>query len=263
MRFSTIQSGFLTSTLFFAASLPAVVASGTYKGCYSDVTPLGDEETFTYQSTGHCEQRCSEKNKAVYALYQGSTCYCGDEIPASDNKVSDDKCSTSCDGYSKDKCGGDSSYGVYLSGDSDNVQTYGSSSTTTGSSQTTSTVETSGGNTVVVTAASQNDSTDEEKDSGPNTAAIAAGVVVGVVGFCALVGAGFFLWRFRKRKSIEEEYRRNAAIDQYGKPKSASTMSDSRFDGDFLAQRRQSNGSIDDDQDFSRRILQVTNPDRS
>ena len=153
--------------------------------------------------------------------------------------------------------GGDSSYGVYLSGDSDNVQTYGSSSTTTGSSQTTSTVETSGGNTVVVTAASQNDSTDEEKDSGPNTAAIAAGVVVGVVGFCALVGAGFFLWRFRKRKSIEEEYRRNAAIDQYGKPKSASTMSDSRFDGDFLAQRRQSNGSIDDDQDFSRRILQV------
>jgi cell wall integrity and stress response component len=34
-------------------------------------------------------------------------------------------------------------------------------------------------------------------------------------------------------------------------------MSDSRFDGDFMAQRRQSNGSIDDDQDFSRRILQV------
>lgn len=104
MRLSTIQSGFLTSTLFFAASLPAVIASGTYKGCYSDVTPLGDEETFTYQSTGHCENRCSGKSKAVYALYQGSTCYCGDEIPASDNKVSDDKCSTSCNGYSKDKC---------------------------------------------------------------------------------------------------------------------------------------------------------------
>jgi cell wall integrity and stress response component len=28
-----------------------------------------------------------------------------------------------------------------------------------------------------------------------------------------------------------------------------------------MAERRQSNGSIDDDHDFSRRILQVTNPD--
>lgn len=161
--------------------------------------------------------------------------------------------------------GGDSSYGVYLTGEGDNVQTYGSSSTstTTGDgSKTTDTVETSGGHTVVVTAASETGGTDEKKDSKSNTAAIAAGVVVGVVGFCALVGAGFFLWRFRKRKSIEEEYRRNAAIDQYGKPKSASTMSDSRFDGDFLAQRRQSNGSIDDDQDFSRRILQVRRSDR-
>ena len=152
--------------------------------------------------------------------------------------------------------GGNNAYAVYTT--SDDVKTDGSSSTTDGSSSTTGTVETSGGHTVVVTAASETDGTsDSKKDSGPNTAAIAAGVVVGVVGFCALVGAGFFLWRFRKRKSIEEEYRRNAAIDQYGKPKSASTMSDSRFDGDFLAQRRQSNGSIDDDQDFSRRILQV------
>lgn len=147
---------------------------------------------------------------------------------------------------------------MYLTGQGDNVQTYGSSSTSTSdSSKTTGATETSDGTVTTVTAASETDGSDQKKDSGPNTAAIAAGVVVGVVGFCAVVGAGFFLWRFRKRKSIEEEYRRNAAIDQYGKPKSASTMSDSRFDGDFLAQRRQSNGSIDDDQDFSRRILQV------
>lgn len=135
------------------------------------------------------------------------------------------------------------------------MQTYGSSTSTSDGSSTTGATETSDGSVTTVTAANETNGAD--KDSGPNTAAIAAGVVVGVVGFCALVGAGFFLWRFRKRKSIEEEYRRNAAIDQYGKPKSASTMSDSRFDGDFLAQRRQSNGSIDDDQDFSRRILQV------
>lgn len=152
--------------------------------------------------------------------------------------------------------GGNNAYAVYTT--SDDVKTDGSSSTTDGSSSTTGTVETSGGHTVVVTAASETDGTsDSKKDSGPNTAAIAAGVVVGVVGFCALVGAGFFLWRFRKRKSIEDEYRRNADINNFAKPKSAGSMSNSRFDGDFMAQRRQSNGSIDDDQDFSRRILQV------
>lgn len=126
-------------------------------------------------------------------------------------------------------------------------------------------MSTKAGHTVFVTSASQTGadsaaevSKEDKKDSGPNTAAIAAGVVVGVVGFCALVGAIFFLWRFRNRKAAENQYRRSVGVDNYGgKPMSQSSMSDSRFDGDFMAQRRQSNGSIDDDQDFSRRILQV------
>lgn len=127
-------------------------------------------------------------------------------------------------------------------------------------------MSTTSGHTVFVTSASQTGADaagaevnkEDKKDSGPNTAAIAAGVVVGVVGFCALVGAVFFLWRFRNRKAAENQYRRSVGADNYGgKPMSQSSMSDSRFDGDFMAQRRQSNGSIDDDQDFSRRILQV------
>lgn len=266
MRFSTIRSAFLTSTLFFAASVPVMAAGSSSKGCYSDATPLKDQGPYTFQSSGYCKTQCTKKNKAVYALYQGSNCLCGDEIPASSKKVSDDECNVSCNGYPSDKCGGDNAYAVYLTGESDDVKTYGSSSSTDSSSSTSTdgTVETSGGHTVTATAASETGSTDEtSKDSGPNTAAIAAGVVVGVVGFCALVGAGFFLWRFRKRKGMQNEYSRNARIDNFGKPKSTSSMSDSRFDGDFLAQRRQSNGSIDDDQDFSRRILKVTNPDRS
>lgn len=104
MRFSTIQSAFLTSTLFFVAGLPAVVASGSYKGCYSDVTPLEDQGPYTFQSQGYCQNECSGKNKSVYALYQGKYCYCGDEIPASKSKVSDDNCQTGCQGYQLDKC---------------------------------------------------------------------------------------------------------------------------------------------------------------
>ena len=92
--------------------------------------------------------------------------------------------------------------------------------------------------------------------SGPNTASIAAGVVVGAVGLCAILGAAFFVYRYKKRKAVEEEYRRNALMN-FQKTAPSSRSGDSRFDGDFLAQRRQSNGSIDDDQDFSRRILKV------
>ena len=104
MKFSTLQSAFLTSTLFFTASLPTVAAEGVYKGCYSDSTPLSDEGPYTWQSSGYCQKKCSGKNKSVYALFGGSDCLCGDEIPSSSKKVSDDKCDVSCNGYPKDKC---------------------------------------------------------------------------------------------------------------------------------------------------------------
>jgi cell wall integrity and stress response component len=120
-------------------------------------------------------------------------------------------------------------------------------------------VVTEAGQTIVVTAASETNATTHSKSSS-NTAGIAVGVVVGVVGFASLVGGAIFFYRYKRRKSIEEEYRRNAEINNFvtkDKPMSSSSMSDSRFDGDFMAQRRQSNGSIADDQDFSRRILKV------
>lgn len=122
-------------------------------------------------------------------------------------------------------------------------------------------VVTQGEQTIVVTAppnaAGATNGANQEKSKGPNTAAIAAGVVVGVVGFCSLVGAGFFLWRFRKRQNVQPQYSNNVANEHFAKPMSQDSTSDSRFDGGFMAQRRQSNGSIADDQDFSRRILQV------
>lgn len=90
-----------------------------------------------------------------------------------------------------------------------------------------------------------------------NTAGVAAGVVVGVVALCAIVGAAFFFLRRKKAKQLEEEYRRNAEINAFAQKKPTTPNSDGRWDGDYMAQRRQSNGSIDDDQDFSRRILTV------
>lgn len=69
--------------------------------------------------------------------------------------------------------------------------------------------------------------------------------------------------RARKRREIEEEHRRNAAVSSFiggGKPPQSSggsSFTDTRLDPAVMAQRRQSDGSIADNQDYSRRILKV------
>jgi cell wall integrity and stress response component len=92
-------------------------------------------------------------------------------------------------------------------------------------------------------------------------AGIAAGVVVGVVVIAALIGGGFFYLRRKRNREIEEEYRRNAAVNAFiGKPPGSSgggSMTDSRMDP-VMAHRRMSDGSIADNQDYSRRILRVS-----
>jgi cell wall integrity and stress response component len=96
---------------------------------------------------------------------------------------------------------------------------------------------------------------------GPNKAAIAAGVVVGFVAIAAAVGGLFIFLRHRRNRQVEEEYRRNAAVSSFisgGKPPTSSggASFDTRLDPS-VAQRRMSDGSIADNQDYSRRILKV------
>jgi cell wall integrity and stress response component len=100
-----------------------------------------------------------------------------------------------------------------------------------------------------------------KEETKPNTAGIAAGVVVGIVGLAAICAGVWFFLRRRRQKQAEDDYRRNAAnIDNFvsgGKTHtSASSMNDSRIDPSFM-DRRQSNGSIADNEDYSRRILKV------
>lgn len=134
-------------------------------------------------------------------------------------------------------------------------------STNTGPAQ----VVTIGGQTQTVTASGQDPSgtssgSKSSGSGGASKAGIAAGVVVGVLGICALAGGIFLYVRMRRRRAVEEEYRRNAEINKFvtgGKPGSASSMSDSRLEPSVMAQRRMSSGSIADNQDYSRRILKV------
>ncbi|KAJ5570515.1 uncharacterized protein N7459_009945 [Penicillium hispanicum] len=244
----------------------------TLVGCYNSADGLTNQTSYTFQSSGWCFQRCKGTNAATFALTGGSDCLCGSELPPSSAKVSSDKCDRKCDGWPDDKCGGVGFYSVYTTGLDPDVSTVSASTTkepdTTTASKTdqaaTSVSTNSGGETVVVTAVSEhtpissvNTEAENTKNS-HNTAAIAAGVVIGVVGVAALAGAAFFFYRSRKQKTQGF----GGAAGGYGRDSQPPSMSDSRFDGEYMAQRRQSNGSIDDDHDFSRRILQVTNPDR-
>lgn len=68
------------------------------------------------------------------------------------------------------------------------------------------------------------------------------------------VGVGaWLLIRKRNRERVEEEYRRSAAAREYA----AKPNSDHRLDPGMV-QRRDSVGSIADNQDYSRRILKVS-----
>ncbi|CAK7210338.1 hypothetical protein SBRCBS47491_000744 [Sporothrix bragantina] len=238
------------------------------QGCFSSSGDLVFNSTQAFNSRGECGQTiCQAMGKAVGASTEGSKCYCGDSYPPNSTLVDDKYCNAPCTGFGQDACGGTGYWTVYNTG----LELYGvpyandssSTSSSSASSATThSTTTLAGGQTVFVTQTSESST----KKSSSNTAGIAAGAVVGVVAVAAAVGAGFFIIRRRRNRQIEEEYRRNAAVNAFfngGSGKAPSTsgshsISDSRLDP-VMSQRRLSDGSIADNEDYSRRILRVTN----
>lgn len=115
--------------------------------------------------------------------------------------------------------------------------------------------------TTAAQASATPSSAPQEDDNKPNTVAIAVGVVIGILGLASIVFGIWFLLRRRRQHQAEEDYRRNAAnVNAFvngGKlHTSNSSMNDSRLDPSFV-DRRQSNGSIADNEDYSRRILKV------
>lgn len=197
-----------------------------------------------------------------------------------------------CKQYADNSTGGGHNYWqVYLSGTKNNVDSYepeasssSASASKTDAPSTTSAASTQNaavstsvapGTTVVVTMPSSEQQTEsaepsaspkEEGGSSTNVAGIAAGVVVGVVAVAGIGIGLFFFMRHRKRKAAEEEYKRtqvsdfmrHGGISGEGKPPNTgySNMSDSRLDPE--ANKRNSTGSIADNQDYSRRILRVS-----
>jgi len=233
------------------------------KGCFSSPGQLVDQGSYTYQSDGYCQCLCATANKLVYAMTKGTNCFCGDLLPPANAVATNSSCNAPCDGYPPNMCGGNSFFTVSLTGIESSVGNAGGNSASgqkpsSAQSQGPSVV-TESGQVITVTAASS-----AQSGSGkPNKAGIAAGIVVGIVALGAIVGGAVLLIRRRKRNAVEEEYRRNAAVNQFvnGQAKSeASSTNDQRLDPSIMHHRRQSIGSIADERDFSRRILQVRRP---
>lgn len=263
----------------------------TYVGCFSSSSGLTQAGTFQYQSTGHCQQTCVENNNnaPVMGLTQGNMCLCGSSTPPSSAKVDDSQCNSPCTGFGQVTCGGTNAFAVYMTNvGSDGSESSGSSGTTVSSSNAATTAATgtttgtpqvvtsvAPGKTVVVTEAASsgqsNSPSATNSPSKPHTAAIAAGVVVGIAVLAAIAGGAFFFVRYRRRKAIEEDARTNQvsnfmsgarpAIPAIPAVKRSPSGPDSRFDSEAMAHHRFSDGSIADNEDFSRRILKVTNPD--
>jgi cell wall integrity and stress response component len=269
------------TALLGASNVAAFTA--TNDGCYSSTTGLTSNGTNTFNSVGYCSNQCLGMAMAVMAM-KDSACYCGQDLPPTSMAVSNSSCTTECPGYPSDICGGSGVYSVYLTGlttdvtnadpSASDTSSSSSAAKATGKPSTTASaspsVVTVGGQTVVVTASSQatgsSTASSSSSSSGPSKAGIAAGVVIGIVAIAAIAGGGYIFVRNKRRREVEEEYRRNAAVSSFisgGKPPTssggASSFTDTRLDPAVMAQRRMSDGSIADNQDYSRRILKVTN----
>lgn len=279
-------------SLLVALAATVVSQALTNKGCYSSLPSFSSQGSYTYQSYSYCQKQCLAQNSPVMGITKGSDCWCGSQLPAASSKVSDSSCSSPCTGYGSQNCGGSSAFTVQLTGLSDNVPVASSTnnnnndSNDSGRDQSSNTPASSAASspsptttasasvvtrasTIVVTAPGQTRAqqtvitTTEapQPKSGPNTAGIAAGVVVGVVVLAALAGALFLVLRRRKRRAREEELQQEHVNTYNGLKPSASSagesMNDTRLDPGVMMQRRQSDGSIADNQDYSRRILKV------
>lgn len=230
----------------------------TTLACYSDVDPLKNNNTNTFQSTGKCQPVCANAGYPVMALTGGSTCYCGDILPATMYVVDDSKCNSPCQGYDVENCGGIGYWRVFLTGLTGDVDTAPNVTSSSSSSSSTGTTATShAAQTVVVTEAASAKSS-QGSDNGPNKVGIAVGVVVGVIVIAALAGGAILYMKQKRRREIEEEHKAQAAINSFVGSRHSDTKSDARLDPSVASSyRRESIGSIADERDFSRRILQV------
>jgi cell wall integrity and stress response component len=241
------------------------------QGCFRSSGNLTIHALTKPNTSGACLEVCSA-DFAVSAT-RGDDCYCGDSYPPENSQTDDEDCSQPCGGYPQEACGNMNprAWSVYNTGltidvsfdDPPPESTSTSAAPTTSATNSASNPPQQSATGAPSDGADGDENTDDGSD-GPNVVAIVAGIVGGVVAIAALAGGFWFFLRRRRNAEIEEEHRRNAAVNAFisgAKPPSSSgniSLTDSRLEPG-LGARRMSDGSIADNQDYSRKILRVTN----
>ncbi|KAH7146366.1 hypothetical protein EDB81DRAFT_759641 [Dactylonectria macrodidyma] len=247
-----------------------IVDQLTSHGCYKSGGNLTVVKV-KYVASGSCWEACVKKEQYVMGLH-ASSCYCGMVYPPEEDVTDDDECNYPCPYYDLEACGGleDGIFSIWNTGvnvvvdDMEPESSSTSAATSSTAKPTTSAAETAATTSDASSTSSSDSDSDNDGGKKTNTVAIAAGSVIGVVAVAAIIGAAVFFVRRRRNAEIEEDHRRNAAVNAFingSKPPGSSgsiSMTDSRLDP-VMAHRRLSDGSIADEQDYSRRILRVTN----
>lgn len=108
MRAATAVAFSLSLSLL--VQMPSIVDAAeamdamTYIGCFSSSKPMTNQGSYTYQTSGYCQEVCYNVSMPAMGLYDGADCYCGELLPAEADKVSDSNCNVTCNGYGTEDC---------------------------------------------------------------------------------------------------------------------------------------------------------------
>ncbi|KAJ5958271.1 Carbohydrate-binding WSC subgroup [Penicillium vulpinum] len=311
-------------SVFALLAEPFASAESSLEFCASVNTGSSFKEVSDiFQSNGACITTC-----ANYALgiLQGKKCWCSNVAPSKGSQSDTSDCNASCPGYPSDSCGS-ASKGVFAyvkipnndvtstAGGSTSSTTTSSSSSSTTTSTSTSTSSTSsedkttstshtvsvqtnsGGEvrTVTVAASSPTDTSADSTSASTSASGSSklsggsiAGIVIGVIGGLALIGALIFMILFyRKRaRAVSPIPSQEMTDDRASRgssfmgglfprgngdggagavpARSATTFTDRRMKTNtalYPNGARDSSVSLQDNEDYSRPVLRLTNPD--
>jgi len=253
---------FFLSTLFLFSLVTSQQIS--LVGCYKYDDSFTSMGVYIFQSSGACTKNCSSGGYPLAGLSNGNICLCGSSYPSTD--VSSSYCSMPCVGYDKEDCGADGYMTVWTTGLS-NVQIGNSNGTSSSSTATTKSTAsptvvyiTTGGVTVTQTRSSPTETSASSSGGGGTGGGIGAGgiagIVVGILLVAAIGGGLFIFFRRRRLKNDPVLYPHSSATPFVGG--GGMPQSDPRLEPQMM-QRRISEGSLADEQDYSRKILRVVN----
>ncbi|KAK7566323.1 hypothetical protein IWX92DRAFT_80694 [Phyllosticta citricarpa] len=220
------------------------------------------QDTYTFQSNGHCYNECKEK--FAFAIVQGKNCWCSNYAPSDQKDAA--RCDTTCPGYGYESCGNsdENLYG-YIRADtpisgtvaaSSAAETSAQSSATSKSSAestssaaassassestlstsvksssavTSVTVVTQGGNVITQTVTSvpgDNSTSTNSRPSSRNSVSggqIAGAVVGGLAGFALIVAIA--TWILLRRRNAQNPGRGDDGDGNHPPQRNVSTLS--------------------------------------